>query len=154
MKHSTFNDDFSRLVPNRALAYQPAETGGFRTNISFCGGFGDGPVLTTVGDLCLWDQNFYHNRLSGGGQQIIELMQTPHLRNDGKSTGYGCGLGIDTHRGLRTVRHSGSWAGYRSQFIRFPEQSFSVIVLANLSTVDVIEVGITSCRSLSHRTVS
>lgn len=135
MKHSTFNDDFSRIVPKRALAYDPAEAGGFRTNISFCGGFGDGPILTTVGDLCLWDQNFYHNRLCSGGQQIIEQMQTPGLLNNGEPTGYGCGLEVGAYRNLLAIRHGGSWAGYRSQIIRFPEQRFSVIVLANLSTI-------------------
>jgi CubicO group peptidase (beta-lactamase class C family) len=134
MTHSTFNDDFGRIVPRRALAYDPVETGGYLTNISFCGGFGDGPILTTVGDLCLWDQNFYHNRLCGGGQQIISQMQNPGLLNNGEVTSYGCGLEIGTNRGLQTVSHSGSWAGYRSQFIRFPEQHFSVIVLANLSS--------------------
>lgn len=136
MKHSTFNDDFGRIVPKRALAYDPVEAGGFRTNISFCGGFGDGPVLTTVGDLYLWDQNFYHNCLCGGGQKIVEQMQTSGVLNNSEATDYGWGLYSSTQRGLRMVSHSGSWAGYRSQFIRFPEQRFSVIVLANLSTVD------------------
>ena len=136
MKHSTFNDNFGRIVPKRALAYDPVEAGGFRTNISFCGGFGDGPVLTTVGDLYLWDQNFYHNCLCGGGQKIVEQMQTSGVLNNSEATDYGWGLYSSTQRGLRMVSHSGSWAGYRSQFIRFPEQRFSVIVLANLSTVD------------------
>jgi CubicO group peptidase (beta-lactamase class C family) len=141
MKHSTFNDDFSRIVPKRALAYNEIEAGTFHTNISFLGGFGDGTVLTTVGDLYLWDQNFYHNQLCGGEQSLIEQMQTCRRLNNGEPTSYACGLEITKYRGLELVQHSGSWAGYRSQFMRFPDKQFSVIVLSNLSTANPSQLG-------------
>ncbi len=136
MKHSTFNDDFSRIVPKRALAYNETEAGAFQTNISFLGGFGDGPVLTTVGDLCLWNQNSYHNQLCGGAESLIEQMQTCGRLNNGERTSYACGLVITNYRGLKLVQHSGSWAGYRSQFMRFPDKQYSVIVLANMNTAN------------------
>jgi hypothetical protein len=34
------------------------------------------------------------------------------------------------------VCHGGGWSGFRSEIIRFPEQKFSVICLANLGTID------------------
>ena len=136
MEHSTFNDDFSRIIPKRALAYSTTDDEGFQTNVSFLGGFGDGPIMTTVGDLNLWDQNFYHNRLCDSEQKMIEQLQTRGRLNDGEFISYACGLQIGDYRGLKWVRHSGSWAGYCSQFMRFPELHFSVIVLANLATVD------------------
>ena len=35
------------------------------------------------------------------------------------------------YRGLATVRHGGSWGGYRAELLRFPEQHFSVVCLCN-----------------------
>jgi hypothetical protein len=103
------------------------------------GGFGDGPILTSVEDLFLWDQNFYKNKLGGGGPSLIEAMQAPGRLNNGEILDYGCGLVISEHRGHRLIRHGGSWAGYRSQLLRFPDMRFSVIVLANLSSLDPTE---------------
>jgi hypothetical protein len=44
------------------------------------------------------------------------------------------GLSVGTLRGLRTVSHGGSWAGYRGHFIRFPDQRFAVATFCNLTT--------------------
>src|SRR5207247_9400561 len=44
------------------------------------------------------------------------------------------GSSIDTYRGLPTVSHGGSWAGYRAHFVRFPEQHLSVTTFCNLTT--------------------
>jgi hypothetical protein len=40
------------------------------------------------------------------------------------------------YKGYNTVEHSGADAGYRSNFLRFPGQHFSVILLANLANID------------------
>jgi CubicO group peptidase (beta-lactamase class C family) len=133
MNVTTFNDTFKRIVPNRALAYSPGEAGGYETDISFCGGYADGAILSSVGDLFLWDQNFYDNKL-GGGQDFIQQIVTPALLNNGEAIGYAFGLMVGDYKGLRTVRHGGAWAGYRAELLRFPDQRFSVICLANLGT--------------------
>ena len=46
---------------------------------------------------------------------------------------YAGGLMIDSYRGLKTVSHTGSHGGFKTVILRFPEQRFSVIVLANVS---------------------
>jgi hypothetical protein len=43
---------------------------------------------------------------------------------------------MDSHRGLPTVSHGGSWAGYRAELIRFPNQRFAVACLCNLATAN------------------
>ena len=58
-------------------------------------------------------------------------MHEEGILNNGESAGYAFALRIGTYRGLRTVSHGGSLAGYRAQLMRFPEQHFSVILLAN-----------------------
>jgi CubicO group peptidase (beta-lactamase class C family) len=135
MGSTTFNDTFSRVVKNRALAYS-ANVTGFETDISFCGGYGDGAVLSCVGDLLRWDRNFYDNRLGQGGPELIEKMQTPGRLNDETTIDYACGLRVGEHRGLRMISHGGAWAGYRAELVRFPDQQLSVVCLANRSDAD------------------
>jgi len=81
--------------------------------------------------LFLWDQNFYNNKLGKGGQEIIQKMHEEGLLNNGESSGYAFALNNGTYKGLKTVSHGGSLAGYRAQLMRFPEEKFSIIILAN-----------------------
>jgi len=68
-------------------------------------------------------------------------MLTPGKLNSGEEArysvgqSYGLGLLIGRYRGLRTVSHSGIDWGYRAEFLQFPEQRFSVIVLGNVDTL-------------------
>jgi len=47
------------------------------------------------------------------------------------------GVSIRTHRGAPIISHGGSFVGYLSKLVRFPEQDFSVACLANADDVDV-----------------
>jgi hypothetical protein len=94
---------------------------------------GDGGVFTTVEDLYLWDQAFYSNEL---GKELMGLIQTPGVLNNGKKLDYAFGLGIDEYKGLKRVSHGGGFVGFRAQMVRFPEQKFTVICLANLGTIN------------------
>jgi len=87
-----------------------------------------------VEDLFLWDQNFYHNKL--GGKDLINQLLTLGTLNNGEKLSYAFGLEVSNYRGLKMISHGGSFAGFRAQMIRFPEQKFSVICLANLSTIN------------------
>jgi CubicO group peptidase (beta-lactamase class C family) len=129
MNSTQFYDDHTRLIKHRAMGYSPTETG-FRLEHFKLDVVGDGALHTTVEDLFLWDQNFYSNKLMGG-QAFVDTLLTPGTLTSGKSTGYAFGLGITTYRGQRLVTHAGGWAGYISEFWRFPEQKFSIIILSN-----------------------
>lgn len=136
MKNTQFYDDYTRIIKNRAIGYEPKRGGGFRTELYLFDLVGDGGVLTTVEDLYLWDQNFYHNKVGKSGQELIEKMLVRGKLNNGKELDYAFALRIDTYRGLKTVSHGGGWAGYRSQLMRFPEQKFSVACLANVGAIN------------------
>jgi len=47
---------------------------------------------------------------------------------------YALGLAIGKYRGLRTISHGGSDAGYRSNVVWFPDQGIGIAVLSNLAT--------------------
>lgn len=132
MKSSLFYDDNTDLIKNRVFSYnKKKDEAGFDNLISRFDLVGSGGVYTNIEDLYLWDQNFYNNKLGKGEQGIIEKMHEEGLLNNGESSGYAFALMNGTYKGLKTVSHGGALAGYRSQLIRFPEEKFSVIVLAN-----------------------
>jgi CubicO group peptidase (beta-lactamase class C family) len=136
MKNTHFHDDFRQIVRNRADGYAPKEAGGFQIDMSLLDSCGDGQLYTTIEDLSLWDANFYHNILGGYGQDLIEEIMTPGKLHNGEVISGAFGLQIGDRGGLKCIMHGGSWMGYQSQFIRFPDRHFSVICLANLSTFD------------------
>jgi CubicO group peptidase (beta-lactamase class C family) len=134
MTSTQFLDDTTRVVPGRATAYSPAEPsggGGFRVNMSDWNQTGDGAVQTTVEDLARWDENFYSPKV--GDARLVAAMQTVGRLNSGKTHDYGLGLTIGAYGGLKRVSHGGSWAGFRAELMRFPEQHTSVITLCNAS---------------------
>jgi len=132
MKNSHFHDDYRMLIKKRASGYFPDGKGKYRNFISTFDCVGSGGLFTSVEDLFLWDQNFYHHKV--GGKDLIDLMHTKGKLNSGEELDYAFALGIGKYKGLKTVSHGGALGGYRSALMRFPEQNFSVICLSNLSS--------------------
>jgi len=135
MKDTHFHDDLSLIVKNRVIGYYTKPDSSYGIHMSFLRAVGDGGVFTTVGDLARWDMNFYDNRLPGG-EALIEQMTRPGTLNNGTPTTYAYGLFTGSYKGLRTLSHSGGWTGYKAQIVRFPDQRFSVICLANFASAD------------------
>ena len=131
MAATHFHDDVNLIVKNRASGYSPTGDGGFRINMTQLPQIGTGSIFTTIDDFYKWDQNFYHNVLGDGSQSLIEMVQTPGVLNNGESAHYGFGLDIRRFHGLRSIGHGGAFVGFRSYYVRFPDQRFSVVVLAN-----------------------
>jgi CubicO group peptidase (beta-lactamase class C family) len=132
MTHTRFNNDHMAVIPNRATGYAPRDSGsGWATAMSNFEQMGDGAVQTSIEDMLRWDENFYTGTV--GGMETLASMQKTASLNDGKQQTYALGLMIDKFRGLRTVSHGGSWAGYRAELLRFPDQHLSVSCLCNLA---------------------
>jgi len=132
MKNSLFYDDNTDLIKNRVFSYEKkSNEQGFNNLIMRFDLVGSGGVYSSIEDLYLWDQNFYNNKLGKGGQHIIDKMHDEGLLNNGESSGYAFALNNGTYKGLKTVSHGGALAGYRAQLMRFPDEKFSVIILAN-----------------------
>jgi CubicO group peptidase (beta-lactamase class C family) len=133
MKNSRFHDEFEELIKNRATGYYETQQGRYKNFISTFDCVGSGGLFTSVEDLYLWDQNFSHYRV--GGKEVIQLMHTQGILEGGRQIEYAFGLKIRKYRGLDIVEHSGSLGGYRAEFLRFPKQRFSVIILSNLDRI-------------------
>jgi CubicO group peptidase (beta-lactamase class C family) len=136
MTHTQYNDEHGRIIPNRSTGYNPAG-GGFSIDMSDFEQNGDGGVNTSIEDLFLWDRNF--NNPTVGDKHIVEQMEETGVLNNGKPIDYASGQRVGSYRGLRTVGHTGSWAGYRALLYRFPDQNFSVACLCNHSGIDRVQ---------------
>ena len=130
MKNTHFHNDMGEIVKNRTSAYVPDDEAGFKISIPNFETYGATSLFTTVEDLALWEQNFFHKRV--GGEDAYKQMLTRGVLNSGKEIDYALGIFHGTYRGLKTLDHSGSDAGYRANFIMFPEQRLSIIILANV----------------------
>jgi CubicO group peptidase (beta-lactamase class C family) len=134
MRDTEFLDDETHASPRRAVAYSPAPGGGFRRDESAWNQTGDGAVNTTVLDLARWDENFSTGAV--GGRRLIDDLLTPGTLDDGHPLPYAGGLNLDQYRGLRRIRHAGSWVGYSAELMRLPERRLSVITLCNLGSAN------------------
>jgi CubicO group peptidase (beta-lactamase class C family) len=135
MKHTRFLHGYGTVVPGRALSYLPAAAGGYEYVAVGDSADGAGGLVTTLGDLALWDRNFHDGRL--GGMELIAHMQATGVLNDGKPIAYASGLVVGGYRGGRMVLHGGVIGGFQTMMARFPDQHLSVVVLANASDLDV-----------------
>jgi CubicO group peptidase (beta-lactamase class C family) len=132
MERTHFHDDHQRIVPGRAYSYAPAEGGGWRAMPLNYANVGATSLFTTVEDLARWERNFLTGEV--GGRALLDAMATRGVLNDGNQIPYAHALIWGEHRGLRTLGHSGADAGYRTVYLRFPDQRLAVIVLSNLSS--------------------
>ena len=129
MTRTSWRDDHTRIVKGRAIAYS-LTNGEYRIDMPFENVHGNGGLLTTVGDLLVWNENLVNPKV--GTAKLIAEMATGGKFTDGKPLEhYGLGLFIELYRGAHNVYHSGSTAGYRAHLNRFIESRTSVAVLCN-----------------------
>ena len=132
MHESFFNDEVNDVVKNRADGYTRNEDGSysiFMTNLSWVG---DGGVYTNLDDFLKWDQNFYHNRLGNKGADLVRQMEQPYS----VSGEYAWGQNVSTYRGLKQIAHTGSWVGFTSFYVRYPERQTSIVTFCNSNVMD------------------
>ena len=112
MTHTSWRDDYTRIVKGRAMAYDERD-GAFHTDMPFENVYGNGGLLTTVGDLLQWNENFA-SPVVGDAAFVDGAAASRDAFNDGRPHIYAFGLCVRDYRGVREVSHSGSTAGYRA----------------------------------------
>jgi CubicO group peptidase (beta-lactamase class C family) len=131
MTRTQFRDDHSSVIDGEAIGYSQ-QAGGYAVSIPQLDVVGDGGVFSTVEDFARWDANLDSGVV--GGAAGVAMLQSPGKLDDGRSTGYALGLNIGSFNGSRLVSHSGSYGGYQSTYLRFPDDHLSVITLCNVAT--------------------
>jgi CubicO group peptidase (beta-lactamase class C family) len=128
MKNSSSRDDYQRIVPGRAQAYARQGNGPWRLNMPFMNVYGNGGMLTTVGDWMKWNAMLDSQSL---GAPLVTALETQGVLNDGRKIAYALGLVIDKYKGLKDVSHGGATAGYQTFLARYPDNKVSVGVMCN-----------------------
>jgi CubicO group peptidase (beta-lactamase class C family) len=130
--------DPEKIVTNRASGYlfqfylqntPPMEPSGI---------FSAGALLSTVGDLAIWDSALYTETLLK--RASLEQMWTPARLKSGARTFYGFGWGLGKWNGHRDVAHGGEAIGFSCFMSRFPDDHLTVIVLTNITGLNAITI--------------
>ena len=129
MTRTVFRDDHTMLVRDRAYAYSRDGFGRYRLSIPDFAIVGASSLFTTVEDLARWNRNFTSGEV--GGPDVLRQLQARGALDDGARLSYAFGLVHGSHRGRPTIGHGGTDAGYRSEFLRFPDEDLAVAVLCN-----------------------
>jgi hypothetical protein len=90
--------------------------------------YGNGGMLTTVGDWMKWNAMLDSQSL---GAPLVNALHTQGVLNDGRKIVYALGLEVDTYKGLKDVSHGGATAGYQTFLARYPDNKVSVGVMCN-----------------------
>lgn len=96
--------------------------------------FSDGGLHTTIEDMLKYDQALYNTTLLN--EEIKDLMFAGGKDNlvRYKSSGfknYSYGWGVNDDNGRRRIEHGGGIPGINAQFIRFPNDKVTIIILSN-----------------------
>jgi CubicO group peptidase (beta-lactamase class C family) len=128
MTSTVFRDRIQMLIPNRALAYAREGDTWIQTIPAF-DVVGDGGLFSTVEDLARWETFMLDPK--AGGAKWRELESQRGKLTDGTTLNYGAGLSFGTFRGESMIEHSGGFAGYFTELMRFPRLKLSVALLCN-----------------------
>ncbi len=91
---------------------------------------GEGSIVSTVDDMLRWRAHMSYPIV--GSAKTWAAMRAPTLLNNGCSTGYGLGLAIGSHAGVRIVRHSGSVVRGGCQMLKVEDHELDVMVITNV----------------------
>jgi CubicO group peptidase (beta-lactamase class C family) len=130
MKNSSTRDNYQRIVRGRAQGYsRQGANSPWELNMPFMNVYGNGGMLTTVGDWLKWNAML---EARAWNPKLVDELETQAVLNDGRKANYGLGLQIETFSdGNKDLKHGGSTAGYQTFLGRFPDKKLSVAVLCN-----------------------
>ncbi|MGV7119221.1 serine hydrolase domain-containing protein [Sphingopyxis sp. 550A] len=137
MTSTRWRDDHGDIVLGRTGAYE-YEDGVWRNEQVIEDAYGNGGLLTTVGDLVKWQAALDSDAFGPGF--TAQMQQTTKL-NDGTPIAYALALVNLDHRGEQEVSHSGSTGGYRAWMARYPAQRLAVSLLCNAGDADTPVLG-------------
>jgi CubicO group peptidase (beta-lactamase class C family) len=124
---------YGRQAPGLAVGYVNTFFQSFYIDISRAGAAGG--LHSTTGDLLKWDQALNGETLVKKStlEEIfaprVKINEDVGLRYSGLSYGYGWMVGRENGRPV--AMHGGSISGYLSNFVRYPQDKVTIILLTN-----------------------
>jgi CubicO group peptidase (beta-lactamase class C family) len=88
-----------------------------------------GAIWSTPTDLLTWDKSLLNHTLISPASYAV--LTTPQRLTDGRSSGYGCGEGINDRGSAVTFSHGGAVSGFVAQNTVIPSTKSALVVLSN-----------------------
>jgi CubicO group peptidase (beta-lactamase class C family) len=88
-----------------------------------------GAIWSTPSDLLTWDRSLLNHTLISPASYAV--LTTPRRLSDGRSSGYGCGEGINDRGSAVTFSHGGAVSGFVAQNTIIPSTKSALVVLSN-----------------------
>ncbi|HWS53785.1 MAG TPA: serine hydrolase [Pyrinomonadaceae bacterium] len=138
MKTTAYSEDMRDVIRNRALAYEK-EGNSWKLEILVGKerGRGSGAILSTAGDLVIWNDALAGGRL---GASVTKKLQEPATLNNGRKLSYARGLNVNHYPGVTLVSHSGGAGGYSVWSGFSPDHGLSVAVLCNTDAMGTTQL--------------
>ncbi len=125
MDNTTFMKG-GEMLPHRASAYRLSDDAtSYLRELHEPSAYSGGGIYTTVLDLLKFDQALYADDLLTG--EYRNTMFTPVA----PVPFYACGWIVVPFGGTTVVYHNGGSGGFSSEFRRYPEKGYTIIVLSN-----------------------
>ena len=93
---------------------------------------GAGAMYSTVGDLFLWNEALFANKILK--KETLDRAFAPTKLNDGSISQYGFGWALGGNRGLNSISHGGGLPGFVTHLSRYPSVNTTVAVVINATT--------------------
>lgn len=125
--------EIDAVIPQLATGYFGDGVSGFRRAAHAYPQGGEGGLTSTVEDLLIWSRHYDAPTLA---RTLPRQLTAAAPLNGGHANKYRRGVQADELRGLPTIGHGGLWPGFRTEFLRVPDADLTVVVIANLGSID------------------
>lgn len=138
MKNSGYASD-RKVIRNRAYGYHKKEYGYVnKTVISFSVPFASGSLMSTAGDMLIWQTALNKNVLLNANS--TKKLFTNYTLANGKNISYGYGWHLRDINGTPSREHGGSVFGFKSMGVYIPEKDIYVLGLSNCDCISPTEI--------------
>jgi len=127
MKNTRFLKNHAEIINGRAMAYRGNGDTGYVNCFSQLHSPGSSSLYSTLDDMTLWLKEI--SRREFGGSEGWELMLRKGTLSNGDSVNYGCGISMRYHDSHTSIGHGGSWLGYLSDLVYYPEEKVGYVLM-------------------------
>ncbi len=129
MTRSRLVEQVAAVVPGLAAGYLRRDGAWVRAPHAFPL-HGEGGLVSCIEDLALW------NRWLDATPALAGALAHETPFTNGHPTLYARGQVVRDYRGVPTVGHGGLWPGYRTEFLRVPNEGLAIIAISNRGDTD------------------
>ena len=127
MKNTRFLKSHAEIIKNRAMSYCGNGDTGYVNCFSQLYSPGSSSLYSTLDDMTLWLKEI--SKREFGGSEVWDLMLRTGTLSNGESVNYGCGISMRYYKSHASIGHGGSWLGYLSDLVYYPEENVGYVLM-------------------------